>query len=133
MRVRIAACALACLAAGLLAGCAAAVISQPVAYVPTPASASSPAKVVTLAQAAHVTLQTGYKRDLATGSHWRRTGSVPQGDVYRPVDTVFTIEGQQVHEAYLVVSGQSLVGFYLPAEARYSALPSPVTLSFGDL
>jgi len=128
--VRIAACAFVCVAIGVIAGCATAVVSEPVAYAPWPAS---PVRVATLASAVHVPLATGYARELAAGSRWRRVGRVPQGDVYRPVDTVFTIEGRQVHEAYLVVSGRSLVGFYLPGEARYSALPAPVTISFGDL
>ena len=113
MRVRLAASALVCLASGFIAACATAVDSAPVVYAPSPVSPSSPARVVALAASAHVSLATGYERELHVGSRWRRAGSVPQGDVYRPVDTVFTIEGRQVHEAYLVVSGQSLVGSWV--------------------
>ena len=82
--------------------------------------------------AVHIQLPTRYKRELAAGSRWRLVGRVPQGDVYRPVDTVFMIEGEQVHEAYLVVADHQLVGFYLPAETRYSALAAPVSIFLGE-
>jgi hypothetical protein len=61
---------------------------------------------------------------------WRPVGEVQQGLVLQPVDTVFTIEGRQVHEAYLVVRENMLVGFFLPGESHFSALePSqPITL-----
>ncbi len=79
-----------------------------------------------------VRLSTGYKRKLAEGSRWRPVGSLPQGEVLRPVDGIFTIEGRQVHEAYLVVSGADLMGFYLPGEAHFSPLDSPFSLTFGE-
>ena len=131
MNRRIAACVLACLAACAVAGCATAVVSAPVAY--TPLVLPSPTSgLVSVQSSVHIQLPTGYKRDLAAGSRWRPVGRVPQGDVYRPVGTVFTIEGEQVHEAYLVVADHKLVGFYLPAEARYSALAEPLSLSLGE-
>ena len=132
MNRRISACVLACLAAGAIAGCATAVVSAPVAYTPLAPVAATPAGVVRVENAVHVELPTGYKRDLTAGSRWRLVGRVPQGDVYRPVETVFTIEGEQVHEAYLVVADHKLVGFYLPAEARYSALAAPLSISLGE-
>ncbi|WP_234480884.1 hypothetical protein [Paraburkholderia nemoris] len=46
---------------------------------------------------------------------------------------MFTIEGRQVHEAYLVVAKGSLVGFYLPGEAHFSPLDKPVPVMLGDL
>lgn len=75
-------------------------------------------------------LSTGYSRRLASGSLWRPVGQVPQGLVLQPVGTVLTIEGRQVHEAYLVVSQNAVVGFYLPGESRFSPLaPSqPITI-----
>lgn len=45
----------------------------------------------------------------------------------------FTIEGRQVHEAYLVMSKSALVGFYLSGESRYSNLPTPIPLPIGDV
>ncbi len=114
----------------LLSGCASPVRTEPVSFTPL---ATQPAQVVQLRQEATATLATGYPRTLKAGSQWRLAGSVAQGQVYRPVNTVFTIEGRHVHEAYLVVSSGKLLGFYLPGEAQYAALETPVPLSFGDL
>ena len=69
-----------------------------------------------------VRLTTGYSRQLKQGSLWQPFGEVPQGLVLRPVGGIFTIEGRQVHEAYLVVKGDSLVGFYLAGESHFSPL-----------
>jgi hypothetical protein len=50
------------------------------------------------------------------------------------VGTVFTIEGRNVHEAYLIVAqSQMLVGFFLPAESSLSLLPSPVQLLLKEI
>jgi hypothetical protein len=43
---------------------------------------------------------------------------------------VFTLEGANIHEAWLVIRGAALVGFYLPAERAFSPLTSPVPLYF---
>lgn len=113
----------------VLGGCALAMPVQD-AHLSTPATAMQPAKV--LQREVTVRLSSGYERKLATGSHWRPTGSLAQGEVLRPVDGIFTIEGRHVHEAYLVVSGTNLVGFYLPGEEHFSPLDSPVSLTFGE-
>ncbi|WP_260464122.1 hypothetical protein [Burkholderia sp. Bp8963] len=111
-----------------LAGCAPAVPVQDAHLV---ASASTtPVKVVR--QGATVRLSTGYTSVIAAGSQWRDVGSLPQGRVFRAVNTVFAIEGRQVHEAYLVLSGDALVGFYLPGETHFSPLDPPVPLQLGD-
>lgn len=109
-----------------------------------PMVATAPAKIDLLNQsqavrqirvlkAAQVTLDTGYKREIALNSIWRSVGNVPQGQVFRPFQTVFTIEGRQVHEAYLVISDATLVGFYLPGESNYSALSNHVALTLGNV
>lgn len=114
----------------MLTGCAANITSSPASLATAPALPPSP--VLVARQAADITLPTRYTRHIALNSRWRRVGHLPEGDVYRPVDTVFTIEGRQVHEAYLVVSGGELVGFYLPGEKRYSALNSRIPLNLGE-
>lgn len=86
---------------------------------------------VQLPAAVVIQLSTGYTRTLPAQSRWRLSGRLPQGDVYRPVDTVFSIEGRQVHEAYLVVQQDKLVGFYLPGESRFSPLEPPINLPKG--
>jgi hypothetical protein len=91
-------------------------------------TAEQPAR--TLAQAASFSPDNGYRRELRAGSGWRHVGTIPEGDVYRPVGDVFTIEAADVHEAYLVVRGDALVGFYLPAKRGFSPLSPPQPLRF---
>jgi len=112
-----------------LGACAPMVPLAPAQFTPLPAA--SAAGEQRIANTTEVRLGYGYTRRLAAGSRWRAVGSLPQGQVYRPVGTVFTIEGRQVHEAYLVVAADQLVGFYLPGEDHYSPLASPIPLSFG--
>ncbi len=78
-------------------------------------------------------LDTGYTRTLARSSIWKPAGLLPQGTVYRPAGTVFTIEGRQVHEAYLVIQDKQLIGFYLPGEQTYSPLSTAVPITTGEI
>ena len=112
-----------------VAACAQSVQTEPTLMKTVPTDRQ---RVVTVRSLMQLQLPTGYSRTLATGSRWRRVGTVPQGDVYRPLDGVFTVEGRQVHEAYLVVVDTSLKGFYLPGESSYAPLPSPVQISWGE-
>jgi hypothetical protein len=100
-------------------GCASEVVRQP-----TSLSAVS----VTSAQNKSVTSEvaisfsSGFSRTIRKGTEWKLIGSVAQGDVYKPIDSVLTLEGAHVHEAYLVASKGNLIGFYLPVEKSFSAL-----------
>lgn len=66
---------------------------------------------------------------LSAGSRWRPVGALAQGTVYRPLDQVLMLEGQPVQEAYPVVDGGRLQGFFLPAQASFFAVRAPVPLS----
>ena len=70
----------------------------------------------------------GYSRTLQEGSNWELIGSVPEGNVYKPLDQVLTVECSNVYEAYLVCVSQSLVGFYLPVEHGFVALKKAIEL-----
>jgi hypothetical protein len=94
---------------------------------------SAAARRIQILMATTVRLDTGYSRTLADKSVWSRIGRMPQGDIYRPVGTIFTIEGRQVHEAYLVIRDKTLVGFYLPGEQNYSPLSTAVPLNLGEI
>ncbi len=59
-------------------------------------------------------------------------GTAPAGEVYRRVDTVFTIEGRRVHQSGRVISKSALAGFHPSGEFLYSNLPPPVSLRIGD-
>jgi hypothetical protein len=112
-------------AVGLLAACASEVVRHPVTL-RSEASAERPR--VELTQAATVQSSSGFTRELAAASVWEFRGSIPQGSVYRRVGGIFTIEGAHVHEAFLVISGNRLVGFYLPVEGAFSPT-EPITLT----
>lgn len=114
------------LAVGLAMTACAAVHYAPTQLDPIPATAAAPVR--TLARDTSITFDTGYQRQLKAGSSWQRVGTVPQGEVYRPVQDVFTVEGANMHEAYLIVRNDQLVGFYLPAEHGFSALGKPQPL-----
>ena len=73
-----------------------------------------------------ISLDTGINRIIKAGSKWRYTGDINNGKVYKPVDDVFSIEGTQQYEAYLVISGGRIVGFYLPASSNFSPLTKQV-------
>jgi hypothetical protein len=66
----------------------------------------------------------GYRRVIGKGSVWTRIGRSGEGEVYKPINRVFTVEGAQVHEAYLVLEGDRVVGFYLPVERAFSPVSS---------
>lgn len=108
----------------LLAACAAPVMTVPTMLV------AAPGAQITLLRSAELRLPTGFVRTITEGSRWQRVGAVSQGAVYRAVGTVFTIEGRNIHEAYLVLAPDfTLVGFYLPGESSLSLLLSPVALT----
>jgi hypothetical protein len=71
-----------------------------------------------------------YQRTLHAGTRWTLVGSLPQGEVFTSSDQVLTLECSNVFEAYLVVSGKRLVGFYLPVERGFVALRNPIELGF---
>jgi len=84
-----------------------------------------------LAKEQEVALDNSYKRTLRKGTKWTYVGTVQQGDVFRTADQILTVEASNVHEAYIDVSSDKLVGFYLPVEKAYSPLSEPVDLSIG--
>ena len=118
------------LLAGCLAliSCAHEVVRQPAALTPTMVAASN--SVIEILQDVVITLDSGYSRQLARGSRWMQVGTLPQGHVFRIVGGAFTVEGANVHEAWLVIAGGELVGFYLPVEKAFVHLSARVRLEF---
>jgi hypothetical protein len=72
---------------------------------------------------------TGYGRTLRQGTRWQLFGTLKEGDVYRSPDQVLTVEGYNVHEAYLVVRDGWLIGFYLPVEKTLTPVSKRVQLA----
>jgi hypothetical protein len=114
-----------------LFGCAPVIIVQDAKFESLASGKSQ--KLEAFQQDVSIRLASGYSRNIAAHSRWILVGEIPQGRVFKPVGIVFTIEGRQVHEAYLVVQGDLLVGFYLPGEGHFSPLDQPVSLSLENL
>jgi hypothetical protein len=111
--------------AALAAGCASEVRRQPVELAAAGAEGGR-----RLSTTAHVDArpESGYARSIKADTEFVAVGRIPQGLVLRPTQTVLTIEGAHMHEAYAVYHEGKLVGFYLPVERAYSALPLPVPM-----
>ena len=83
---------------------------------------------LTLVNQVEVRFDSGYERTLRNGTRFKEVGRIPQGTVLQPVDTIFTVEGRHVHEAYPVIDDAKIVGFYLPVEAAYTPLSIPTAI-----
>lgn len=104
-----------------LSACAAEIIRHPSVLVPADAEDA----VVTLASSVEIRLNSGYRRTLAEGTQFQLVGTLQEGRVFKPLNNTFTVEGAHVHEAFVVVKGDELVGFYLPVERSFSPLQLP--------
>ena len=64
----------------------------------------------------------GYSRTLRAGTTWDYVFTILQGDVFKTKDQILTIESSNIYEAYIVVSSEEIVGFYLPVQKTFSPL-----------
>ena len=69
-----------------------------------------------------------YSRTLRKTTRWNQVGTIAEGDVLRSKDQVLTLECSNVHEAYLVMSGDKLIGFFLPVEKGFVPHSPPIAL-----
>jgi len=100
-----------------------------VAQVPAPFRSSEPTRrAFVLEHDVPLTLPFGYRRVLKQGSTWSYVGTIEPGDIFATRDQVLTVEASNIHEAYIVVNGEKLVGFYLPVERTYSPAAERVSL-----
>src|ERR1700704_1300680 len=116
--------ALAIFLAVMISACATELQRVPTSF--TVASDSS--RSLQMSAPVSVTASAGYTRTLPAGSKWSLVGSIPEGDIFKIENSVFTIEARHVHEAYLVVQNLNLVGFYLPVEQAFSPLSPKILL-----
>lgn len=105
-------------------GCASEVIRQPVDL---SRARQPPDKLYVASQTVPVRLDSGYERSIKAGTEFD-AGGIAQGDILKPTNANFTVEGAHMHEAYLVVNKGRLVGFYLPVEKSFSPLSASITL-----
>ena len=69
---------------------------------------------------------------LMDGSHWLYLGNVPNGTVYKPKTGMLMTNDKLPNEFYIVTSGKQLIGFYMPAQRRFSPLERPLYLTFDN-
>lgn len=70
----------------------------------------------------------GYSRTLRQKTRWELIGTIPEGEVFRSKDQILTVECSNVFEAYIVVSENRLMGFYLPVEKGFVSISDPIQL-----
>lgn len=114
-----------CLAALLAAGCASEVRRQPAELA---VGQPEQGRRFVTTQVVEARPESGYPRTIRAGTEFVVVGRVAQGLVLKPTLAVLTIEGAHMHEAYAVHHDGRLVGFYLPVERAYAALPLPVSM-----
>jgi hypothetical protein len=125
MKRRTTSAALLFTAAIILAGCASEVVRAPAQLSLAPAH---DARRYVTTKPASIRLDSGYERSIGSGTEFTEIGRIAQGRVLKPAHTTFTIEGAHMHEAYPVVNGERMVGFYLPVERAFSPLSTPTSL-----
>lgn len=113
---------------GVFSGCALPVPKVDLSAPLVPASG----RTFVLNEATDCSVGTGYGRTLRSGTHWNLFGIIDRGEVYRSPDQLLTVEGFNVHEAYLVVRDGSLVGFYLPVEKKFTPASKIVKLNLSS-
>ena len=113
----------------LLYGCAFDVIK--INKIPVEPDTSSPPKqMFVLEETLEFKLSTGYTRTLKSGTTWHYVSQISSGDIFKTKDQILTIEGSNIYEAFIVVSDEQLVGFYLPVEQAFSPLSKPLPLKY---
>jgi hypothetical protein len=74
----------------------------------------------------------GVPRTLPPGTVLQYRGRIAEGEVWSPVNRVLTAEGWDAHEGWIVLSGQTWIGFYLPVESAFSPLSQPILLTMEE-
>lgn len=111
-----------------LTGCAIEVPRTPSAL--SQASAQSDHRIIQLDVDTAIDVGTGYPRLLPRGTVLKHVGRIAEGEVYKPVNFTLTLEGANVHEAFLVLKDFDLVGFYLPVEGAFVLPKAKITTKF---
>ena len=81
-----------------------------------------------LEQDAKVSVGPIYTRVLKQNTRWHCVGIITQGKVFKTRDQVLTVEANNVYEAHIVMTGNILVGFYLPVEKTFTPIGTPKKL-----
>ena len=73
-------------------------------------------------------LGTGYPTTLKANTTWSQVGKTEFGNAFSTKDQIVKVEASNIHEAYVVVSNDCLIGFFLPFESSFARISRPVPL-----
>lgn len=113
-----------------LCSCASEVVRHPVSLT---SQITGPGSRWVLMSNAMIEVDSGYNRTIPSNTEFVRVGTIPEGDVLKPIGTVLTMEGKHMHEAYIVLNNKTLIGFYLPVEKSFSPLTKKIPLYFKEI
>jgi len=105
----------------LISGCS-------VKYTPVVMETTTPKPMWTLTEKIDVRLESGSTTHLKPDTTWEHVGTIEQGEVYKTKDQIVTVKGANMFEAYLVISEERIVGFYLPVENGYTRISKSIEI-----
>ena len=101
-----------------------------VKYVPVVIEIKTPSKSVwMLTEKIDVPLKSWSTTKLKPSTKWEYIGTIEQGEVYKTKDQIVTVRGSNTFEAYLVISEEQIVGFYLPIEKGFVKISKPIKIN----
>jgi hypothetical protein len=78
-------------------------------------------------------LDSNHRRQLNSGTKWDFVDTITQGDVFKTKDQTLTVKATNIFDAYIVISSNKLVGFYLPTEKTFSPLEDSQVLEIREI
>jgi hypothetical protein len=82
-----------------------------------------------LQESVDVRLGTGFPTHLKAGTRWHRVGQTQYGTVYSTKDQIVQVEASNAYEALLVMTDQTIKGFYLVVEKTFAQASNPVRVT----
>ncbi|OQA33300.1 MAG: hypothetical protein BWY57_01302 [Betaproteobacteria bacterium ADurb.Bin341] len=114
----------------ILCACASEVVRHSSSLSPQVTSPTS--RWVLLSDAA-IEADSSYNRIIPGNTEFVHIGTLPEGKVLKPTNTVLTIEGKHMHEVYIVIKNNVLIGFYMPVEKSFAPLTKKIHLNFKEI
>ena len=80
-----------------------------------------------------VGLGTGFPTHLNAGTRWHQVGQTQYGTAYSTKDQIVQVEASNIYEAQLVMSNQTVKGFYLLVEKTFVPASNPVRVTIHSI
>jgi hypothetical protein len=100
-----------------------------------PLGSQTTGETLRLQNSVSVDLPSGYSADdLDPNTTWRQIGTIPQGQVLKPVATLLMVKAGPPHyDAYLVINQNMAVGIYLHDQSAFVNMTPPQFISFATV